>query len=138
MAANASRRAVVGPAAPSFRRAQLPLREVPCPPATAAAHQANCQAGGTAFRLLRSFELGECTVLLTREFGGYHLSISHPARDPTWLEISQAWCRIVPAAADRTAALILPPLAEYVNLDTHCFQVHEIPPLATADPEGGP
>jgi hypothetical protein len=41
--------------------------------------------------------LWECTVIVTRaEATGWHLSIAHHARYPTWDEISQARYRLLP------------------------------------------
>lgn len=73
---------------------------------------------------VRRYSLGECSVIVTREYGKWHLSIAHPSRHPTWNEIAEARYRILPKGI--TAAMLLPPLEEYVNLHSHCFQVFEI------------
>jgi hypothetical protein len=75
---------------------------------------------------LRCYRLGECTVIVTREFGRWHLSIAHPRRDPTWLEISQARYRLLPG--DLWVGMYLPPKEEYVNLHRFCFQLYECAP----------
>jgi hypothetical protein len=77
---------------------------------------------------LRTYRQGGCTVIVTREFGRWHLSIAHKHRYPSWLEISAAWYRAIPDAATITGALVLPPLDEYVNLTRYCMQVLEIDP----------
>jgi len=63
-------------------------------------------------------------VIVTKEFGRWHLSIAHTDRDPTWREISEARYRLIPNNV--LTAMLLPPLEEYVNVHKHCFQMHEI------------
>ena len=58
--------------------------------------------------------------------GGWHISISHPHRYPTWDEIHAAWYDLVPESAAITGALILPPKSEYVNLHSNCFHVYQL------------
>ena len=57
---------------------------------------------------------------------GWHLSISHPTRYPTWDEIRDARYDLLPD--DCTMAMLLPPRAEYVNLHPNCFHLHEVLP----------
>lgn len=57
--------------------------------------------------------------------GRWHLSVAHPERLPTWAEVSDARYRLVPDSA--TMVMILPPMAEYVNVHQYCFHLHEIP-----------
>lgn len=77
----------------------------------------------------RIFEMGECSIFVSpmpeRYGGGWHMSISCVDRDPTWNEIVKAWYTLVPDAAYRHASLKLPPLAEYINVHSHCFNVYE-------------
>jgi hypothetical protein len=73
---------------------------------------------------LRCYVLGECTVIVTKEFGRWHASISHRTRYPTWDEIAEARYRILPG--DITAAMLLPPKSEYVNYNENCFQIVEV------------
>lgn len=74
--------------------------------------------------------LGECSVLITQEqivAGGtpqWHMSISHPHRDPTYYEIKEARYKFVPDNVHM--AMIFPPRAEFVNVDKHCFHLFEI------------
>jgi hypothetical protein len=103
---------------------RLPLRELPPPPGLSD----EFPAGVPATR----YQLGECSVLVTREFGDWHLSIAHPSRDPTWGEISQARYRIIPD--DIWMAMYLPPREEYVNLHRFCFQMTS----CKRPPERGP
>jgi hypothetical protein len=99
-------------------RDPLPLSERPPSPW----HQARFINAENTY--LRVYSLGECSVLVTRERGKWHLSIANPDRDPTWGEIAEARCRLLPG--DITAAMLLPPLAEYVNVHDRCFQVVEV------------
>lgn len=73
---------------------------------------------------LRAFIYGETTILLAKEMGKWHISISHPQRDPTWEEIKHVRYELVPGNA--TMAMILPPKSEYVNLHVHCFHLWEV------------
>lgn len=72
----------------------------------------------------RAFRFGECLVFVSRSDAGWHLSISHPDRYPTWDEIKQARYQLVPH--DVTMAMILPPPGEYVNLHENCFHLWQI------------
>ncbi len=122
-----------GPTArPTFReRAPLALREVPAPPDAEAAFLG--VRGGLRNDYVRFYTLGECKILVTKEGGRWHLSISHPRRYPTWDEIAEARYRILPREIH--AAIPLPPESEYLNLARNCFHVYEIPAL---DAIGGP
>lgn len=64
-------------------------------------------------------------VFVGREPQGWHLSISHPMRYPTWDEIVDARYALVPN--DVTMAMLLPPKEQYVNLHENCFHLHEVP-----------
>jgi hypothetical protein len=74
---------------------------------------------------LRWYTWGDCKVLVGLEPAGWHMSISHPTRNPTWEEIKQA--RYDHCPHDVTMAMILPPTDEYVNLHNFCFHLHQIP-----------
>lgn len=78
----------------------------------------------------RAFQYGECNVLLNREGGLLHLSISHPSRYPTWDEIKDVRYRMLPP--DITAAMLLPPNEDYVNTHPNCFHIWESPLDSTA------
>lgn len=105
---------------PDFtKREPLPLVEMPPPPAAAAGFPRGAE--------LRTFRLGACSVILTRELGRWHLSIAHPSRYPSWDEIAEARYRILPR--DVWMALHLPPRKEYVNLHKNCFQLVQVDPL---------
>lgn len=73
---------------------------------------------------LRTYTLGECSVMTTREYGKWHLSISHPKRYPTWDECAEARYRTLPDEAYMVMAL--PPRDMYININKNCFQMLEI------------
>lgn len=66
----------------------------------------------------------KCKVLLSHTaVVGWHISISHPWRDPTWDEIKSARYGLV---ADHVRMTMdLPPLSEFVNVHEHCFHLYE-------------
>jgi hypothetical protein len=88
--------------------------------------------GQKAIRLLqpgtRVFMMGDCRIFLSQqpETKLYHMTISTSHRDPTWGEIVRAWYNLVPDAAERVAAMMLPKLADYINVHEFCFRVHEL------------
>lgn len=107
--------------APGFtRKKPLDLAEYPPPPALAA-RLVNNHNG-----YLRTYRLGECSVIVTKEHGRWHLSVANPNRLPSWDEVAAAWYRTVPGAAGVFGALVLPPLHEYVNVHEFCLQVKQI------------
>jgi len=55
---------------------------------------------------------------------GWHLSLSHPTRYPTWNEIRDARYALLPDNC--TMAMLLPPKGEYVNMHPNCFHLHEM------------
>ena len=73
-------------------------------------------------------EWGECKILLSPPHNnrGWHMSISHNERYPTWDEIRDSWYALVPNSNNRIGALILPKKKDYINIHPNCFQVHEL------------
>lgn len=55
---------------------------------------------------------------------GWHLSISHPTRYPTWDEIAHVRYTLVPDSV--RIVMHLPPRSEYVALHPFCFNLWEI------------
>jgi hypothetical protein len=55
---------------------------------------------------------------------GWHISISHPHRYPTWDEIYTARYDFCPSEIDM--AIFLPKKSEYVNIHPDCVHVHQI------------
>lgn len=78
----------------------------------------------------RMYQMGECKVILSgkveREIQGWHFSISHPSRYPTWDEQKQARYELVPDEVYMVS--IMPPRSEYVNRHPNCFHWHESGP----------
>ena len=80
----------------------------------------------------KRYRLGACNILVDRIEGRergvivrrWHLSISHPARYPSWDEIKEARYALLPD--DCTMAMLLPPKSQYVNIEETCFHLHEI------------
>lgn len=97
---------------------QLPLAEMLPTPQMAAALVNHTNS------YLRVYRLGDCSVIVTKEFGSFHLSIAHSRRLPTWAEVSQARYRLLPG--DRSYAMILPPVKQYINIHSNCFQLVEV------------
>jgi hypothetical protein len=110
----------VGDRPDALEKKRTPIHELPPPPSL------QVELINAANSYLRLYLMGDCSVIVTREFDEWHMSISNRDRYPTWMEISEAWYRLVPGAKDFTAALILPPLHEYINLNEFCMQVHQI------------
>jgi len=74
-----------------------------------------------------AYRIGECSVLVTKSLGRWHLSIAHESRYPNWDEVAEATHRIIPAGV--WMALHVPPKHAYVNLHSNCFQLIETAPL---------
>jgi hypothetical protein len=77
----------------------------------------------------RRFKMGRVLILLSppvvEEEMGWHMSISHPERYPSWDEIAKAWYDLVPEADKREGVMILPKREDYVNIHNFCFHIHE-------------
>jgi hypothetical protein len=112
---------------PSFKHKNIPeLVEIVPPRATVERFAAIFSAEKVTNWRVQTFTLGECSIILTKEYGLLHVSISHAARYPTWDEIAAARYRLIPA--DRDAIMVLPPVDEYINHHEFCFHVHETAP----------
>ncbi|SIS88764.1 DUF7694 domain-containing protein [Alicyclobacillus vulcanalis] len=80
---------------------------------------------GEAWHGCKVYKLRKCTVMVEYHVdGGWHMSISHPERYPTWDEIREARYQLIPN--DVTMAMLLPPKEEYVNVHPNCFHLHEV------------
>jgi hypothetical protein len=79
---------------------------------------------------LSAWKLGECLIFVGKEpflkdgKSGWHLSISHESRYPTWDEIKEARYRLCPANINM--AMFLPPKSEYVNIHENCFHLWQV------------
>lgn len=100
------------------------IREVQNAPLIQAAINAGNMQFGT-----RTFKMGRVAIFISppdQRFGmGWHMSISHPERYPTWDEVASAWYQLVPDADNRVGAMILPKREDYISIHNFCFQVHE-------------
>lgn len=86
------------------------LTEVPAP--------LYCEPGARAYRS------GQLTVIVGRSNSGWHVSIAHPSRYPTWDEVADIRYQLLPD--DVHMAMMLPPGDEYVNLHPNCFHLHQV------------
>lgn len=68
--------------------------------------------------------MGQCTAMVSHSEHGWHFSIAHPQRYPTWDEVAKVRYELIPD--DVTMAMILPPRGDYVNIHNFCFQCHEV------------
>jgi hypothetical protein len=96
------------------------LREQILPP-----HLAAWAAAGRLEPNIRAYRMGKLRIMVgTSESDGWHMSISHPARYPTWDEIAHVRYRLIPG--DIEMVMHLPPEAEYVNVHDNCFHLYEL------------
>src|SRR4051812_11792584 len=104
--------------------AKLPWRELPPRPGEPLLNAFNSY--------VREYRLGECSVVVTREFSRWHLSIAHPKRYPSWDEVAEARYNALPA--ELWMAMILPPPSKYINVHPYCFQMIETTDRALIQP----
>lgn len=72
----------------------------------------------------KPFAFGKCTVLITKDNGKWHLSISKPNASPSYNEIKEARYRFLPD--DVYMAQIFPPKGEFVNIHPYCHHLYEL------------
>jgi len=63
-------------------------------------------------------------IIVTKDAGHWHLSVSHKTRYPTWDEIKYVRYKYLPN--EITAALLFPPKEQYVNVHPNCFHLWEV------------
>ena len=74
----------------------------------------------------KRYRMGECAIIAGSTPGtGWHLSISHPTRYPTWDEIAHARYKLIPDAV--VMGMLLPKSFQYVNVHPNCFHLWQIP-----------
>lgn len=73
----------------------------------------------------KHYKAGKLQIIISPPYQkmGYHMSISHPERYPTWDEIVYYRYRLLPE--NITMVMYLPPLSQYVNLHENCFHLHQ-------------
>lgn len=73
-----------------------------------------------------AYLMGRCSILLSppiEDGWGWHMSIAHPKRYPTWDEIAKARYDLLPD--DRVFVMVLPAVRDYVNVHENCFHLWE-------------
>lgn len=78
---------------------------------------ASLVAHGTVYRA------GRLTAIVSRDGGLWHLSVSHPARYPSWDELASARDALTPPHI--TLAMIFPTADKYVNIHETCLHLWE-------------
>lgn len=75
---------------------------------------------------VRNVHDGELSAIVAEEPQiGWHLSISHRRRYPSWDEIAHARYELLPG--DLGFVMHLPPMAEYVAVHDNCFHLYQHP-----------
>jgi hypothetical protein len=72
----------------------------------------------------KGYRMGLCSILISHSKYGWHFSIAHPKRYPTWDEVAKVRYELIPDNVNM--AMILPPRSEYVNIHNYCFQCHQV------------
>ena len=96
---------LAGGTAPSWRRSQCRMRGTP--------------PGCTSWQSNTG-----CTAFAGREPAGWHVSVSHPSRVPSWDEMRTAREAMTPDEV--TMAILFPPRSEYVNVHERCLHLWQI------------
>ena len=71
----------------------------------------------------RVFLMAGCTIIVSHESSGWHVSIARRDRDPTWAEIATVRYRLFPEVAQMV--MPLPPLEDYLNVHPRCYHLYE-------------
>jgi hypothetical protein len=71
----------------------------------------------------RAYAANHLRAIVGRSAAGWHMSVSHPGRYPTWDEIAHLRYELLPA--DKTFVMVLPPEDEYVNIHPFTFHLWE-------------
>lgn len=74
----------------------------------------------------KTYTMGQCFIIVSPPLNsewGWHLSISHPARYPSWDEVAKARYELLPLDLD--FEMPLPSPDKYISVHPNCFQVHE-------------
>lgn len=89
-------------------------QEIPLPGGFVSLIEDNCKA----------YKMGACNIIIGHSAeAGWHMSVSHPKRNPFWEEIAHARYKLLPA--DKLFAMYLPPEEDYVNIHEYCFHLFE-------------
>jgi hypothetical protein len=74
----------------------------------------------------RLYSMGQCSIIVSPPVDvgwGWHLSIAHPTRYPTWDEVAKARYELLPLDVDFDMPLPRP--ENYVSIHSNCFHVWE-------------
>lgn len=71
-----------------------------------------------------TFRMGRCSVIVSKDAGRWHLSISTPTTSPSYMEIKAARYKFIPNHV--TMAQIFPPKEQFVNLHPFVHHLWEI------------
>lgn len=72
----------------------------------------------------RYYRMGFAFIILGHSPAGWHMSISLPARYPTWDEIAEAWYKLTPE--NTAGGMILPKPEDFVNVSKTCLHIWEV------------
>lgn len=73
----------------------------------------------------RAFRMGDLVVMVSHDpVNGWHMSVSHESRQPTWDEVAHLRYALLPDQV--TMAYLLPPKDDYINLHPNCMQIVEV------------
>lgn len=75
----------------------------------------------------QAWMMGQCSVLYSLDDGRHHLSIAHPTRYPSWIEIKTARYKFLPD--DCYMAMMFPPKEYWLNLHNNAFHLWEVKEL---------
>lgn len=106
---------------PTASKKKFPeIEEMPTPPGII-----QLQLAGKMEPYIKVYRMGKLSIIVgLSPQDGFHVSISHPSRYPSWDEIVHIRYSLLPNGL--TMALLLPPIAEYINLHPNCFQLNQI------------
>ena len=72
----------------------------------------------------KAFFFDDCKVFVGNEPEvGWHLSISHRRRFPSWAEVRDARYEFCPG--NISMVMVFPPKEEYVNIHENCFHLYQ-------------
>lgn len=73
----------------------------------------------------KAYRSGPLSVIVGwLDTSGWHMSVAHPARYPSWDEIADLRYQLIPD--DVHMAMLLPPSDEYCNLHPNCMHVYQV------------
>lgn len=86
----------------------------------------NAHGASALFRAYAGVPDDRLRCIVSRNPGsGWHVSVSHTDRYPTWDEVADARYRFTPNRV--TLAMLLPPREEFVNVHDTTLHLHEVP-----------